>query len=139
MNIISNQEEMENIFQKVREKIEWILNQQCGGVKREQIMAQLEVLSVTPSIISLVGEIEKEKRDTIEQIQEENRRLHGRLNMLSFGMDSLRDEQILKLNSQGLSLRKIAKEVQMTPSGVSKALQRVGIYSVDGVKENVES
>jgi DNA-binding transcriptional regulator YbjK len=35
---------MENIQQEVRQKIEQTLNQQCGGVKREQIMAQLEGL-----------------------------------------------------------------------------------------------
>jgi hypothetical protein len=36
---------MERLEQKVRQQIEWVLNQQCGGVKREQIMTKLEGLS----------------------------------------------------------------------------------------------
>jgi hypothetical protein len=36
---------MEDIELRVRQKIEGVLNQQCGGVKREQIITQLEGLS----------------------------------------------------------------------------------------------
>jgi hypothetical protein len=42
-------------------------------VKREQIMAQLEGLSIIQSIISLVGEIEEEKQILIQPLQDENR------------------------------------------------------------------
>ena len=130
---------MENIEQKIRQKIEGILSQKCGAVKRKQIMAQLEGLSIISTIINLVGEFAKDKEELIKQLQEENRLQHSQLNMVSFKSDPFRDEQILTLNSQRLSLRKIAKEVQMTPSGVSKALQRLGVYSVDRLKESAEN
>ncbi len=53
-----------------------MLSQQCGGVKRTQIMVQLERFNVTYAITSLVAEIEKE--DQIEQLEEGNRLLLGR-------------------------------------------------------------
>lgn len=37
-----------------------------------------------------------------------------------------RDEEILRLRKRGMSLRKIAKRVEMTPSGVAHALERLG-------------
>ena len=92
-----------------------------------------------PKIANLIVHLREEKEEIIRELEEENRRLLGRLNMRTFASDSLRDEQILKLHLQGLSLRKIAKEVQMTPSGVSKALQRLGVYSVDRLKESAEN
>jgi len=88
---------MGNIEQKVRQKIEGILSQQCGGVKRTQIMAQLEGLSIIYSITSFVSEIEKEKQDQLEQLQNENRRLKAKVNQLSFCNDSERDKKVIEL------------------------------------------
>jgi hypothetical protein len=37
---------MEDLGQKVRQKIEGILSPKCGAVKRKQLMAQLEELLI---------------------------------------------------------------------------------------------
>jgi hypothetical protein len=111
---------MENIQQKNRQQVEGILSQQCSGVKREQIMAQLEGLSIIPSIIDLVGEIEEEKQDIIQQLQGENRRLHSQLNQFSFGSNPDRDERIIRLCKQGLTREQMAKQVGMLKWGVIK-------------------
>lgn len=88
---------MENIEQKVRQKIEWVLNQQCGGVKKEQIMVQLEGLNVFYAVTSLFADIEKEKQAQIQQLQDENRRLKAKVNQLSFCNDSARDKKVIEL------------------------------------------
>lgn len=121
---------MKKLEQKIRRKIEEILSQQCGAVKRTQIMAQLEGLSIIHAIIGMVTEIEKEKQDQIEQLQEEIRKLHARLNQMSLVNDHNRDRQIIELHKQGLSKEKIAASVGMTRQGVYKALARLDVNSV---------
>lgn len=129
---------MENIEKKVRQKIEWILNQQCGGVKREQRMAQLAGLSIICAITSMVSGIEKEKQALIDSLQEENKALHSQLNQLSFRSDPARDRQLLQLQKMGLFRKQIGKRLGMSAWGLSKALRWIGVNSVDRVRETPE-
>jgi DNA invertase Pin-like site-specific DNA recombinase len=119
--------EMENIQQKVRQKIEEIISQQRGGMKREQIMAQLEGFNVFYAITSLVAEIEKEKQDLIEQLQDENRRLKAKVNQLSFCNDSERDKKVIELYQKGLPKTEIAKQTGLSRPGLYKTLRRLGV------------
>ncbi len=123
---------MENIQQKVRQQIEWILNQQCGAVKREQIMAQLEGFNVIYAITSLVADIEEEKQDLIKQLQDENRRLKAKVNQLSFSNDSERDKKVIELYKKGLPKTEIAKQTGLSRPGLYKTLRRLG---VNGLQE----
>ncbi len=118
---------MENIQQKVRQKIEQTLSQQCGAVKREQIMAQLEGLSIIHAITSMVTEIEKEKQALIDSLKEENKKLHSIVNQLSFRSNPTKDGQLLQLYELGLSKKQIGKQVGISVWGVSKALRRLGV------------
>jgi DNA-binding phage protein len=118
---------MENIGQKVRQKIEWILSQQCGAVKREQIMAQLEGFNVFYAITSLVADIEKEKQYMIQQLQEENRRLKAMVKHLSFCNDSERDKKVIELYKKGLPKTEIAKQTGLSRPGLYKTLRRLGV------------
>jgi uncharacterized membrane protein len=118
---------MENIQQKVRQQIEGILSQLCGAVKREQIIAQFEGLSVIQSIISLVGEIQNEKQVLIRQLQEENRRLKSKVNQLSFCNDSERDKKVIELYKKGLPKTEIAKKTGLSRPGLYKTLRRLGV------------
>jgi hypothetical protein len=96
--------------QKLREKIEWVLNKRCSAVKRSQIMAQLERLSIINAIISLVGEIEKVEQDQIKQLQDENRQLKAKVNQLAFCNDSERDNKVIELFKKGLAKTEITKQ-----------------------------
>jgi DNA-binding phage protein len=118
---------MENIGQKVRQKIEWILSQQCGAVKREQIMAQLEGFNVFYAITSLVADIEKEKQAQIQQLLDENRRLKAKVNQLSFCNDSERDKKVMELYKKGLTKTEIAKQTGLSRPGLYKTLRRLGV------------
>lgn len=60
----------------------------------------------------------------INELQKENRRLQGKLNM-KLGKDPERDSQIVALHKQGLSNAKIARAVGMSKWGVSLALKRL--------------
>ena len=132
---------------EIEEKLKQILYWQLTFMDRDRELVYVDWSQarrgiekhLLPNIVNLIVQLMGEKENRIRELEEENRRLLGRLNMRTFASDSLRDEQILKLHLQGLSLRKIAKEVQMTPSGVSKALQRLGVYSVDRLKESAEN
>jgi hypothetical protein len=46
---------MESIHQKVRQQIEGVLSQQCGAVKREQIMTQLEGYPLSNQSLALLA------------------------------------------------------------------------------------
>jgi DNA-binding phage protein len=118
---------MENIGQKVRQKIEWILSQQCGAVKREQIMAQLEGFNVFYAITNLVADIEKEKQAQIQQLLDENRRLKAKVNQLSFCNDSERDKKVMELYKKGLTKTEIAKQTGLSRPGLYKTLRRLGV------------
>jgi hypothetical protein len=119
--------EMENIQKKVRQKIEWILSQQCGAVKREQIMTQLEGLNVFYAITALVADIENEKQILIQQLQDENRRLKAKVNQLSFSNDSERDKKVIELFKKGLPKTEIAKWTGLSRPGLYKTLRRLGV------------
>ncbi len=121
---------MEDIEQKIRQKIEGTLNQSCGAVKREQIMVQLEALSIIHAIASMVSEIEEDKQALIDSLKEANKKLPARLNQMSFINDQDRDQKIIELYKQGLSKGQIATSVGMTRQGVYKALERLNVNSV---------
>ncbi len=118
---------MENIQQKVIQKIEQTLSQQCGGVKREQIMTQLEGLSVFYAITSFIAEIEKEKQDLLKQLRDENQRLKAKVNQLSFCNDSERDNKVIELYEKGLPKTEIATQTGLSRPGLYKTLRRLGV------------
>lgn len=124
--------EMGNLEEKVRQKIEGILSQQCGAVKRTQIMAQLEGFNVIYAITSLVTDIEKEKQDQIERLQYENRRLKAKVNQLSFCNNSERDKKLIELYKKGLPKTEIAKRTGLSRPGLYKALRRLGVNGLHG-------
>ena len=89
-----------------------------------------------PNIANLIIHLMEEKEETIRELEEENRRLLGRLNMRTFANNPERDQQILELHGQGLRPREIARQVRMSRQGVAKALKRLNGNSVATSQEN---
>ena len=107
---------------------------------RERIERQIELLrydkqwtfvewsvfrpTLESTLLNLLQPIIEEKEKVINELQQENRRLQGQLNM-KLGKDPERDHQIVALHRKGLSKAKIARAVGMSKWGVSLALKRL--------------
>ena len=73
-------------------------------------------------VISLMTQLIEENESVIRQLQ-------AKLNQ-RIGSNPERDQRIVELYKQGLSRGQIAREVEMSKWGVSKALRRLGVNSV---------
>lgn len=116
--IIENLEEIIN--QKLQRQIQLIQNKNrypfMDWIAFERIIGQ-ELLPVITKTLSRL----------IEEQEVSLRKLIARSNQVAFRNDPERDKRIIEMFNQGLSKRKIAKEVEITPWGVSKALRRLGL------------
>ena len=68
------------------------------------------------TVLNLLQPIIEEKEKVINELQQENRRLQGQLNM-RLGKDPERDRKIAALHKKGLSNAKIARAVGMSKWG----------------------
>lgn len=128
---------MEELEQRLREKINWQLrlteyDRKFAYVDWGQVRRVLEHLF--PQISSIVVQLVEERECLIEELEESNRELKAKLNQLSFRNNAQRDGQIVEFYKQGRSRGQIAREVGMSKWGVSKALIRLGVNSVDHVE-----
>ena len=87
---------------------------------------------VEKEILPLLFELLDEQFETLIG---EVSRLRAKINQVSFRNDPERDQRIIELYKLGYSRGKIANEVGMSKWGVSKALRRLGVNSVDGRME----
>ncbi len=125
---------MEELEQWIRERLGWQLqliqrDRRCTTIEWSLVRPAIEQHLTTP-IVNLVIHFMEEKEEIISELEEENRRLLGSLNMLSFANNPERDQQILELHAQGLRPREIARQVRMSRHGVAKALKRLNGNSV---------
>lgn len=118
---------MEEIEEKVRQVLHQKLFLLEYGRRNPFITEWKEIRQVVESLIPTITGLVNEERDGI-------RKLQAKLNQLYFSNNPERDQRMLELYKQGLSRGQIAREVGMSKWGVSKALIRLGVNSVDRVE-----
>ena len=125
---------MEEIEQRLRQTLQQQLmlleyGRKHPGMDWSQVRRIME--SLIPAITNLIAQLMEEKEGLIRELEEFDRQLRAKLNQTTFGNDPMRDNEIVELYKQGLSRGRIAKAVGMSKPGVSKALRRLGVNSVN--------